>query len=700
MRKSHDHKGFKNRKDKGRSSKKVSKTLQGVIKRHPDGFGFFVPDDLNEPDVYISRKSMDFVMSNDRVEVDVYPEPGGQRFRGTIKKILTRNTTQATGHYLELNNGGGVLIDKSFAWGSDMLVENTNQHSVKDGDWVSVRIISYPGDSDGFVGDILSVIEDIENPINDSLRVLAAASIPYEFSVAAMKEAEAIPDEVRDRDKKDREDLTGLKLITIDGQTAKDFDDAIFVEQSKEGFRLVVAIADVSHYVKPGMAIDIDAYEKGTSTYFPNFVSPMLPEKLSNGLCSLRPNVDRLALVADMLIDFQGELLKSEFYEAVIRSHARVTYGQAQEIIDGEDLKEFCHVASQIKVAANLAKLLMARRFKNGALSLEIPETEVELDETGQPVDVMQSERLFSHKLIEEMMLMANVAVALHFTKNEVPALFRVHDSPNEEALENLNVFLATLGSQKKVSGGGLQKKLTRALQEFQGHAKEHIINVLVLRSMAQAKYDVENIGHFGLGFSDYSHFTSPIRRYPDLIVHRQLKASLGLGSGYQLSSSGELASAGTVLSACEQRSVKAERQILAIKKARFMQKFIGQEFEGIISSVTKFGAFVILRQFDIDGLIRLDDLGVGLELDEEQMRLVIPRTGLKYCIGDPMKIIVAATNVDDGRIDFVLAGGEEANHVAKKTNKSPKKRGEVKNHRRGVRKTRLSGPRRKGKAR
>lgn len=690
----------KGRGRKVKAGKTPVKTLQGFIKRHPDGFGFFVPDALNEPDVYISRKSMDDVMSNDRVEVDVYPEPGGNRFRGTIKKILTRNTTQATGHYFELKNGSGVLLDKSFAWGSDMSVENSNGYPLKDGDWVSVRIISYPGDPEGFVGDVLSVIEDIENPLNDSLRVLAAASIPYEFSVAAIKEAEAISDEVEDKDKAGRKDLTDLKLITIDGQTAKDFDDAIYVEQSNEGFRLIVAIADVSHYVKPGMAIDADAYERGTSTYFPNFVSPMLPEKLSNGLCSLRPHVDRLALVADMRIDFQGDLIKSEFYEAVIQSHARVTYGQAQEIIDGESLQEFAHVSAQINVAGDLAKLLMAKRFKNGALNLEIPETEVELDETGQPLDIMQSERLFSHKLIEEMMLMANVAVAQQFTKKEIPALFRIHDTPKEEALENLNGFLSTLGAQKKVSGGSLQKKLTRALQEFQGHAKEHIINVLVLRSMAQAKYDVDNIGHFGLGFSDYSHFTSPIRRYPDLIVHRQLKAALGLGKGYQLIPLDDLASAGTVLSACEQRSVKAERQMLAIKKARFMQKFIGQEFEGIISSVTKFGVFVILRQFDIDGLIRLEELGAGLEFDQEQMQLVAPRSGLEYCVGDPMKIIVAATNIDDGRIDFVLAGGEETKHAAKKTNKPLKKRGEAKNHRRGVRKARVSGSRRKGKTR
>ncbi|MCB0407358.1 MAG: ribonuclease R [Bdellovibrionales bacterium] len=679
------------------------KTLSGYIKRHPDGFGFFIPDNLDEPDVYIPKKSMMDVMSNDRVEVEVFPEPGGHRFRGDVTKVLKRTITTCTGHYTQLKNGQGVLFDKSFAWGSDMRVTNTNNHAVKDGDWVSVQIKSYPGDAEGFVGDVVAVIEDIDNPLNDSLRVLASSGIPYEFSAKTLKEVSGWSEFVEEKDKQGRRDLTKTPLITIDGKTAKDFDDAIFVEQNHEGFHLIVAIADVSHYVKPGTSLDDDAYEKGTSTYFPNFVSPMLPEKLSNTLCSLKPNEDRLAVVADMKLDFQGELQDVEFYEAVICSHARVTYGQAQEVIDneGEELNEFAHVKDVILRAADLAKILMVKRFKNGALNLEIPETEIELDETGEPVDIMQSERLFSHKLIEEMMLMANVAVAEHFTKKEIPAIYRIHDVPNEESLENLNAFLRTLGAQKNIGGGSLQKKITRALQEFQGHAKEHIINVLVLRSMSQAKYDSNNIGHFGLGFPDYTHFTSPIRRYPDLIVHRLLKASLNLGKGYRLMSEDELSSAGTLLSACEQRSVKAERQIVAIKKARFMRKFLGQEFEAIISSITKFGAFAILRQFDIDGLIRLEELGVGLEYDEANMRLFSGRTGLEYTVGDPVKIIVAEANIDDGRIDFVLAsGGVKKQNATSTTNKPFKKRSSPENNRRGIRKARVSRSRRKGKTR
>ena len=329
-----------------------------------------------------------------------------------------------------------------------------------------------------------------------------------------------------------------------------------------------------------------------------------------------------------------------------------------------------------------------------------IPVTEVELDETGEPVDVMQSERLFSHKLIEEMMLMANVAVAEHFTKKQIPALYRIHDSPKEESLENLNAFLKTLGATKNVRGGKLQKKISRALEQFSGHAKEHIIHILILRSMSQAKYDVMNIGHFGLGFSDYSHFTSPIRRYPDLIIHRLLKASLKISNGYRLISEDELGTLGATLSACEQRSVKAERQILAIKKARFMKKFIGQEFEGVISSITKFGAFVILRQFDIDGLVRLDDLAYGLEYDEQNMRLFSSKSGVEFCIGDPIKIIVSAADTDEGRIDFVPVDGVKQIDGPKKTNKPFKKRGETSKNRRGVRKARVSRSRRKGKSR
>ncbi len=686
-------------------------SVTGLVKRHPDGFGFLVPDDPEAPDVYVPRQEMSGVMGNDRLQVRLIREPGGDRWRGEIEKILERGTKRVAGRFESLGAGRGCLRDHSFAWGSDLIVQNPLSLELKDGDWIAVEILTYPDAAQGFSGKVTSVIGDIEDPLNDAKRMLHVHTIPYEFSQGALLEADRIPDQVSERDMQGRKDLRDKKFITIDGRTAKDFDDAIYVESTDHGFRLWVAIADVSHYVKPGTAIDRDAYERGTSTYFPNFVAPMLPEKLSNELCSLKPNVPRLAFVSEMLIDFQGQLLKWQIYEAVIQSQARVTYGEAQEVIDGRTPKAFESVAPVIKKAGDLAKVLMARRFREGSLDLEIPETEIELDDGGNPIDILQSERLFSHRLIEELMLVANISVAKELGGRSIPCLYRIHETPNPEAIANLEAFLAMLGSRRQINGGGLQKKLTRALQEFSGHPQEHILHVLTLRSMAQARYSADNVGHFGLGFSDYAHFTSPIRRYPDLIVHRQLKAALNIGHGYGLSAMDDLESAGAFLSACEQRSVKAERQIKSIKKARFMAQHLGEEFDGLISSVTKFGLFVILRQFDVDGLVRLETLpGDRFEFDEKNMRLVGRRSGQTIKIGDPIKVVVAAASIEDGRVDFVPSGVDpeevqksaaerpRAERDSRKASKQPtEKRFSPKKDSKRFRSKRFSSRRRKG---
>lgn len=662
----------------------------GYVKRHPDGFGFFISDDSEQPDVYIPRHEMSGVMTSDRIKVEIRPEKGGDRFRGSVLSIIERSLKTVTGHWHHSHERWGMIPDKGHSWGEDLKVEAA-EVLPNEGDWVQVDILSYPGSEEGFIGRVKAILGDMEDPYNDNFRVLMGSNIPYEFSSAAQKEMQMFSPDVSAEDYRERRDLRDLPFVTIDGQTAKDFDDAIFVETTPAGFRLYVGIADVSHYVKPGTAIDDGAYKRGTSTYFPGFVAPMLPEILSNELCSLRPHIPRLSLVAEMEFDFQGELLKKTFYEAVIQSHSRITYGEAQEIIDGEIPEIHKHVANMVVKAADFANVLMAKRFREGSLDLEISETEVEVDESGQPLDIIRSERLFSHRLIEEMMLVANVAVALFFHEKKISAMYRVHEAPEMEDVEKLESFLFNFGLSKKLGGGKLQKKMSRALEEFKGRPEEQVLHIMALRTMKQAKYSSENIGHFGLGFSFYTHFTSPIRRYPDLIVHRLLKALVQPKSGYRLMAEDDLRTAGTILSACEQRSVKAERQLVSIKKARFMRNHLGETLEGIISSVAKFGVFVLLRKFDVDGLIKVEELGGDrFEFDDENLRLVGNKSGMSYSIGQALTVKVVRVDIDLGQIDFTLAEGTSFVAAEPKKAKSTSKRRKAKNNSERVRKARV----------
>lgn len=636
------------------------KFLQGTIKRHPDGFGFFIPDTKDHPDVYIPRNSMQGVMTGDKVMIDVTPERGGERFRGDITRILSRGTKQLVGIFHPINNKQAIIKDEGKGWGEDLKIDLSDSMGAKEGQLVTAQILSYPEEKKAFTGRVVEIIGDAMNPMNDIKRVLGTQNIPQEFTRATLAEAKNFPSAPAETDFQNRRDLRSLDLITIDGATAKDFDDAVYAEMNSQGFLLYVAIADVSHYVRVGTAMDKDAYERGTSVYFPNYVVPMLPEALSNGLCSLNPHVPRLCLVAEIQFDFAGNMLKSNFYEGIMESKARVTYGEAQEIIDGTPLPQFDHVKDNILRCADLAKILMAKRYKEGSLDLEIPETVVEVDAAGVPVDIIRSERLFAHRLIEEMMLAANVAVGTFLHQRNIPALYRIHEPPNEQAIQTLEKYLWNFGGKTKLGTGKLQKRLTKALEEFEGKPEAQILNILTLRSMSQAKYHMNNVGHFGLGFEFYTHFTSPIRRYPDLIVHRLIKNQVVKNSPYRLMSEEDLLTAGTILSAAEQRSVKAERQVQSIKKARFMQKFIGQELEGMISSVAKFGIFVLLREYDCDGLVRTDDLGDDkFEYDEENLRLYSKRSGKSYSIGDSVKIQVAAADPDLGQVNFLLAGQE-----------------------------------------
>ncbi|MBC7421583.1 MAG: ribonuclease R [Bdellovibrio sp.] len=661
-----------------------NKTLSGFIKRHPDGFGFFIPDDKQHPDVYVPQQAMKSAMTNDRVEITAEKERDG-RFRGEIVRITERSQKRVAGKYVKMNEKYGVIKDEGRGWGQDLKINTDQSKGAQDGELVEARINTFP-DEGPFVGEVVEVIGDAKDPLNDIKRVAITQNIPEYFSKETLEEASHFAKNPTEKDFVGRTDLRHLPIITIDGATAKDFDDAILTEMTEEGFHLYVAIADVSHYVAVGTAMDKEAYERGNSVYFPNFVIPMLPEAISNGLCSLNPHLPRLALVCEMTFDFTGELKTSKFYEGVIESKARVTYGEAQELLDGaagkssmnhEVAKKLDHVKENIFRSSDLAKVLMAKRFKEGSLDLEVAETELVIDAAGEPVDVIKSQRLFAHRLIEEMMLSANVAVAKFFGQKEVPAIYRVHEEPAAEKIEMLQRYTHNMGSEGKISGGKLQKRLTRMLQEFEGKPEAQIIHILTLRSMSQAKYTHNNLGHFGLGFDFYTHFTSPIRRYPDLIVHRLIKKLIMPNSNYQLMTEEDLATAGTWLSATEQKAAKAERQIQAIKKARFMQKMLGDVFEGLVSSVTKFGVFVLLRQFNIDGLIRLDDLGnEKFEFDEENLTLTAPRSGFTYKMGDTLNVAVSMVDVEQGQINFVLEkDAKNAEAIGKRPTRRPEKR-------------------------
>jgi ribonuclease R len=581
---------------------------------------------------------------------------------GEIVSVVARAHRRIVGKYLPVDQKYGMIQDDNRGWGADLRIASKDSMGAKEGDLVAVEVLQYPDEDHEFTGKVVGLLGDIEDPLNDTIRVIHQAGIPMEFSKAALDEARRFGGVVSEAEKKGREDLTDLSLITIDGATARDFDDAIFVEQTNQGFRLVVAIADVSHYVKPGTPLDEEAYARGTSTYFPNFVVPMLPEELSNELCSLKPEVDRLCFCCEMEISFDGNVESYRFFEGVMHSKARVIYGEAQEVIDGRTPPRLKHVEENILRAADLAKILMQKRFREGSLDLEIPETQVVVDASGESNDIIRNERLFAHRLIEELMLVTNICTARFFDEHEIAGIYRIHEEPDPENIKALQRYLWNLGGTRSLMGDNLARKLTKALQSMQDRPESQVLNILTLRTMQQAKYSNENVGHFGLGFSHYSHFTSPIRRYPDLIAHRLIKSQLNQRYKSMLMTDDELASAGVFLSACEQRSVKAERQLISIKKARFIRRFIGEEFDGLISSVAKFGVFVLLRQYDVDGLIKIENLGPDRFIfDDENLRLMGPRSGLRYAIGDSIRVRVVGADPELGKVDFELAEPVEA---------------------------------------
>ena len=504
---------------------------------------------------------------------------------------------------------------------------------------------------------------DVNDSHQDNLRILRQFEIPNGFSSSLQNYDKNGNGKLTSKDFSGRKDLRHLPFVTIDGISAKDFDDSVYVEKIKKGWKAWVSIADVDHYVKEGTPLDQEAYQRGNSTYFPDFVSSMLPHYLSQDLCSLNPRVPRLTMTVEMHYDHKAQLKKSFFYESVICSHARLTYEHAQSIIDGSSTEKIPEAVQESVLAAkDLAEVLMSQRMDNGAINLDLPEVEIFLDGEGEPINIVQSLRLFSHKLIEELMLAANQSVAKFLNRKKISSIYRIHETPDHEDLSQLNQFLKTLGlsvssvgkKNIRLTRSKISQMIAQCVKNTKEHPKKNIMHSLILRALPQARYSAHNKGHFGLQFDYYTHFTSPIRRYSDLIVHRLLKRALKISKG-SLSSAKELERRALFLSQCEQKSVQAERRISSIKKARFMEKHLGEKFTGIVSSVTKFGFFTTLNEHCVDGLVHINNLGGRWKFNPSQLFLKSVPSGYHIRQGDEVTVQVTVCNVEEGYIDFDL---------------------------------------------
>ena len=626
--------------------------LEGTVKRHPDGFGFLIPDDNKHPDVYIPSSKMGSALTNDRVKVEVHrkKKEGPRSYFGFIHSILKRDKEFVVG-FLEIVNDKTVITNHNLSCNTDVLVSNPQKIPVKIGECVKAKINFYPKQDSFFKGELIQSFGKISSSAKDDIkRIMAEYNIPFDFPSEVLKEVEEIPNQVTEKDFYDRKDLRDKNFVTIDGVTAQDFDDAIFIERHSDFYRLYVAIADVSYYVQEDSFLDKEAFSRGNSSYFPNFCSPMLPEKLSNDLCSLKANVPRLVMVQEMDFDFKGDRLQAKVYPAVIKSCKRLNYGEAQDILDNLSSLKGAYVES-LKEAQSLAQILLKNHIKEGGFHLDIPETLILVDDQGESKDILKDKRLFSHLMIEQFMLAANKSVSAFLEEKQIPLMYRIHESPDEEKLKNLQNFSKSLGFSKPFKS---RKNFISFLSQYKDHKQIELIHKLVLRSLSQARYSAFNKGHYGLNFSSYTHFTSPIRRYCDLVIHRLLKQALSKKNKAVLSQK-MIERQASAISGKEQNSVKAERQIKDIKKARFLKQYVGQSFTGFISSISNFGLFITLQRFSVDGLVRFRDLKGFWEPDEFQLSVKNKRSSYKIKLADEVKVLITASNTVTGNVDLKL---------------------------------------------
>jgi len=648
------------------------------VQGHRDGYGFAMPLGGGE-DVYLSARQMDRVFDGDEVLVQITGVDRRGRQEGKVVEILARAHSSVVGRYQE-ESGIGFVIPENSRINHQVLIPPREKGKARSGQIVTAEITDFPTHRLGAKGRIIEILGDHLDPGLEIDVAIRSHGIPWEWPEAVVDAAGALEAEPLEEDKQHRVDLRKLAFVTIDGEDARDFDDAVYCEKrTLGGWRLWVAIADVSHYVRPGSPLDDEAAHRGNSVYFPEKVVPMLPEALSNGLCSLKPAVDRLAMVCEMELSRDGELGKFSFYEAVIHSHARLTYTQVGEVLaSGSHPDVDQRRILDLKRLHSLYKVLRAARDRRGAIDFETVETRIIFNEQRKIESIVPVVRNDAHKLIEECMLCANVAAAAFYEANGLPILYRVHEGPTEEKLENLRKFLGELGLD--LGGGEKPTPLhyQRLLQQIEGREDAHVIQTMLLRSLRQAVYQAENLGHFGLHYDAYAHFTSPIRRYPDLLVHRGMRSVIRSGKrggkavrrtrGAQAIPRDRIfpydEHAMTVFgehcSMTERRADDATRDVNAWLKCEYLQDHVGDEFNGVISAVTGFGLFVELEDLYIEGLVHITALpGDYYNFNASHQRLTGERSGRSFQLGGSVRVQVARVDLDDKKIDLELVDSQ-----------------------------------------
>ncbi len=692
-------------------SKKMSEKLpanqpsdefEGTVQGHRDGHGFVLRDD-GLSDIFLPPNEMRAVLHKDRVRVCIVRQDRRGRPEGRVVEIIERPKQPLIGRLLQ-ESGVWIVAPEDKRYGQDVLIPKGALGDAEPGQVVVVELTEPPALYGQPVGRITEVLGEVDDPGMEIEIAVRKYGVPHEFSETCLAQAAALPDKVRPLDKKDRIDLTDVPLVTIDGEDARDFDDAVYCEPAKvgraKGWRLLVAIADVSHYVQTGSAIDIDAYDRATSVYFPRRVIPMLPEKLSNGLCSLNPDVERLCMVCDMLITAKGEVHAYQFYPAVMFSHARFTYTEVAAILANTRGPEAAKRTERVPDLLNLhdvyRALLIARR-ERGAVDFETTETQIVCDDNGRIEKIIPRTRNDAHKLIEEAMLAANVCSADFIAQGKQHGLYRVHEGPTPEKQDILRSYLKAMAVGMSISDNPAPSEFQAIAEATKDRPDAQQIHTMLLRSMQQAIYTPNNSGHFGLAFEAYTHFTSPIRRYPDLLVHRVIKSILGntryrlpalplpgeahaklskrlaaraqkpgteprkKETGAALAETQSWEAAGLHCSANERRADEASRDVEAWLKCKYMREHLGEEFGGVVSSVTSFGIFVTLDAMYVEGLVHITELGGDyFKFDEARQELRGERSGIRYAIGSRVRVQVSRVDLDGRRIDFRLVNEGE----------------------------------------